>query len=258
MLIAKDITCRIGRREVVKSCSLSVPPGTFTAIVGPNGAGKSTLLKALAHESPYHKGKMTVNGADMRKLSNKSLAGIRAVMPQHTEINFPFTVAQVVEIGCFAHDTNPVDNERIIQEVIDLARLTAFKSRVYQTLSGGEKQRVQLARMMAQIWEKTPHAKYLLLDEPTSDLDIMHQHRLLGIVRNLLKQNIGVLAILHDLNLAAHYADYLIFMKQGQIMQQGAAETVFTKEHIELTFSHPVQMLKVPKSNKSVCLSIRQ
>ena len=256
MLVARDISYGTGNREIIKNCSLSIRPGEFTAIVGPNGAGKSTLLKALINELPHSSGKITINDLETRRLKSKPLSRMRAVMPQHTNINFPFTVEQVVEIGRFPHDTNPAEDQHIINEVIGLTKLVPFKSRTYQTLSGGEKQRVQLARIIAQVWDKTSHPKYLLLDEPTSDLDIMHQHGLLSITRDLLNQNIGVLAVLHDLNLAAHYADHMVFMKHGEIIKQGATEEIFTKENIELTFEHPVQMLKEPENGKMVAVSV--
>lgn len=256
MLKAKNISYRAGKKQILHDCSLDIIPGAFTAVIGPNGAGKSTLLKALSNELGKNSGQVKVNGVDTQQLKSRELSQIRAVMPQHTGINFPFTIEQVIEIGRFAHDTNPVENARIIEEVIQRSKLDSYRGRIYQTLSGGEKQRVQLARVMAQMWDKSPYPKYLLLDEPTSDLDLLHQHSLLGISRDLLERNMGVLAILHDLNLAAQYADYLIFMKEGRILEHGPTELVFTKDNIETTFDHPVELIKEPRTGRTVVISI--
>lgn len=256
MLQVNNISYQIGSKGILRNCTLRLKPGTFTAIVGPNGAGKSTLLKAITNEVKPKYGSVEVNGLSSSKLDSKELSRIRAVMPQHTSINFPFSIEQIIEIGRFPHNTSPVENEEIIEKVIEKTKLQSYKGRTYQTLSGGEKQRVQLARIMAQVWDKSPHPKYLLLDEPTSDLDILHQHALLGTARELLNDNLGVLAILHDLNLAAQYADYLVFMKSGEIVMQGETHKVFTKENIEYTFNHPVQMLEDPNTGQKIVVSI--
>lgn len=256
MLQANNISYQIGSKSILRNCTIRLKPRTFTAIVGSNGAGKSTLLKAITNEVKLRDGSITVNGHSSSALDSKALSRIRAVMPQHTSINFPFSIEQIIEIGRFPHHTSPVENEEIIEKVIEKTRLQSYRGRTYQTLSGGEKQRVQLARIMAQVWDKSPHPKYLLLDEPTSDLDILHQHALLGTARELMSDNLGVLAVLHDLNLAAQYADYLVFMKNGEIVKQGETREVFTKENIETTFNHPVQMLEDPTTGQTIVVSI--
>lgn len=244
MLLAENISCNAGAKQLVNNCTLSVRPGVFTAIVGPNGAGKTSLLKILSHERTHYEGIVKMNGIVVSAMKHRVLSQTRAVLPQHSTVNFPFTVEQVIAIGRYAHRSTKEENERVINEVITRTNLTALKDRTYYTLSGGEQQRVQMARVMAQIWDESESPKYLLLDEPTSSLDLAQQHSLLSLARGLCKRNVGVAAILHDLNLAAQYADEVVFMKQGSIVAQGLTRVVMTESVIEKTFDHPVKVLR--------------
>lgn len=256
MLAARNIKYNVDGRQILDGCSITIEPRKFTAILGSNGAGKSTLLKVITKEAASYSGAVEINQQDAGRVSSKKLAQLRAVMPQHSDINFPFTIEQVIEIGRFMHHSKPEENARIMDEVISIAMLDDYRGRIYQTLSGGEKQRVQLARVMAQIWDESNSPRYLLLDEPTSDLDIRHQHAILNTSRELMSKNIGVLAVLHDLNLAAHYADNVVFMKNGTIVEHGPTEQVFTKENIEKTFDHPVELIREARTGKSVVMSL--
>ncbi|MEM1135709.1 MAG: heme ABC transporter ATP-binding protein [Bacteroidota bacterium] len=243
MIEAKRITKFVGTKAILKACSIKVKPGYFTAVVGANGAGKTTLLKSLSGEQTLTSGEIILNDTSIRQYKGIALSKVRAVLSQHTEVNFPFTVEQVIEIGRYPYKTHNTENEKIIQEVIRLTSLQDFIGRPYQTLSGGEKQRVQMARVMAQLYSKTEFPKYLLLDEPTSSLDLAQQHILLALAKNLCKQNIGILAILHDLNLAIQYADEILFLKKGVTVAYGSCQTTATRSIIEDTFSHPVRLL---------------
>lgn len=253
MFVAENISYRIGRKEILNDCSLTLKPGKFTAIVGPNGAGKTSLLKVMSNETTKCEGHILLNGKETKKINNKEISRQRAVLPQNTSLNFPFTIEQVIEIGRYPHNTIKAENDRIISDVIAQTNLTNFKGRVYQTLSGGEQQRVQLARVMAQMWDETVFPKYLLLDEPTASLDISQQHNIMHLARQTLSRNMGVMAIIHDLNLAVQYADYIIFMKEGKIIAQGMTRDVLSKEIIEETFSHPVQLLTDEGGRTVVC-----
>lgn len=244
MLEAENISYRIHKKKILFDCSFQVLPGTFTAIVGPNGAGKTSLLKIMSGEIKQYEGVVMLNGKDALDIKSKALSRLRAVLPQHTTVNFPFTVEKIIEVGRYPHQTTRKENERIIDEILQLTSLAGFKHRVYQSLSGGEQQRVQMARVMAQIWdEDDDYPKYLLLDEPTASLDLAQQHFLLCLARELCQRNIGVLAILHDLNLAAQYADQLLFLKEGRTVAQGDVATVMTKSIVEETFSYPVKVM---------------
>lgn len=242
-LSAENISYSVRKKSIVSACSVTVSPGVFTAVVGPNGAGKTTLLKIMACEVTRYKGQVTLNEQNIFKIRNRRLSQIRSVLPQHTTVSFPFMVEQVIQIGRYPHATTHAENDRIITEVMELTSLTDFRGRAYQTLSGGEQQRVQMARVMAQIWDDSDFPKYLLLDEPTSSLDLAQQHMLLDLAKSLCRRNIGVLAILHDLNLAAQYADEVLFMKAGHTIAQGAVADVMTTAIIEEAFAHPVRVI---------------
>ena len=256
MLHAQNISYKVGKKSIVSDCSLAIHPGKFTAIVGPNGAGKTSLLRVLSHESTRYEGNVTFNGKSITKIKSRELSALRAVLPQHTTVNFPFAIEQIIEIGRYPHRTTRIENERIISEVLELTRLSSFRGRAYQTLSGGEQQRVQLARVITQIWDQTDFPKYLLLDEPTSSMDMAHQHTLLELAKSLCNRNIGVLAILHDLNLAAQYADRVLFLKAGVTVAQGSVHDVMTEEIIEKTFAHPVKVTYDEWTNKPVIYSL--
>ncbi|MEM6297616.1 MAG: heme ABC transporter ATP-binding protein [Bacteroidota bacterium] len=243
MFQAAGISKFIRQKCLLDRCSLDIKPGTFVAVVGPNGAGKSTLLKAMAGESKPSSGEIKINGKPLQKYSPKELSRVRAILPQFTFVNFPFTVRQVIEIGRYAHDPKENTNQ-ILDEILELTGLAHFAERSYQTLSGGEQKRVQMARIIAQLWGNTETPRYALLDEPTASLDLAQQHELLGLAKQLCQQNIGVLAILHDLNLAIQYADEILFLKQGKTMAYGACDQCVTQEIIEETFAYPVRLLR--------------
>ncbi|MFP4503945.1 MAG: heme ABC transporter ATP-binding protein [Cyclobacteriaceae bacterium] len=248
MLEANDISKTIKGKQILKPCSLCIMPGEFTAVVGPNGAGKSTLLRILSGEDKASSGEVFLNGQPLKSYNSKLLSRMRAVLPQSTTLTFPFTVEQVVEIGRYSHATSEQQNRQIIAEILQRTGLTPFRDRAYQTLSGGEQQRVQMARVLAQLWHggfhaREPRHRYLLLDEPTSSLDLAQQQKLLSLARDSCKEGVGVLAILHDLNLAMQYADRILFLKKGQTVAYGLVAEVVTQTVIEDTFSHPVRLL---------------
>jgi iron complex transport system ATP-binding protein len=242
MLQAEDIHFCIRQRPIVKKASISVNPGEILAVLGPNGAGKSTLFKILAGEISCTRGQVDYNGQNLRALKTQQLASVRAVMPQHSTVSFPFTAREVVELG-LPKDSKK-NSEKNIREVMELTKVVHLENRLYQQLSGGEKQRVQLARVLIQIWEKKPFPRYLLLDEPTSSLDISQQHIVLDILKKLKSQNIGVLIVLHDLNLAAHYADRIAIVKDGLIAGVGKVEEVYSESLLSEVFDHPIRLVK--------------
>ncbi len=247
MLQAIDISQTIKDKKILKPCSVSIVPGEFTAVVGPNGAGKSTLLRILSGENKASSGEVFIQNQPLQRYSSKELSRLIAVLPQSTAINFPFTVEQVIEIGRYSHATSDQQNRLIVNEILQRTALTHFRERAYQTLSGGEQQRVQMARVLAQLWHGGYHAheprpRYLLLDEPTSSLDLAQQQKLLSLARDSCHEGVGVLAILHDLNLAMQYADRILFLKKGQTVAYGPVSEVVTQTVIEDTFSHPVRL----------------
>ena len=249
MLRADNIFVRVGKRHLLENGDISIEPGKFTAVVGPNGAGKSTLLKVISNELRPSSGKISLNGKILSSLSPEALSLVRAVLPQHTDVQFPFTAEQIIHIGRHAHRSTKEENETIVREVIDLTGTGALATRDYDTLSGGERQRVQLARVLAQVWEETLYPRYILLDEPTSSLDIAQQQSIFGLTRAVCARNIGVMAIVHDLNQAVQFADNLYFMNAGKITAAGEAHTVFTKSNIEEAFCCRVNVYHDPCNN---------
>jgi len=247
-----DLMYQAGKKTILHNVNLSVKPGQFTAVLGANGAGKSTLLKIFSGEQKASAGDVFINHIAIHKLSSQKLSLLRAVLPQHSHLTFPFSVIEVVLLGRLPYKTTQAQNLAIIRQLMEETEVWHLRDRIYTSLSGGEKQRVQLARIMAQITDQLPDSRYMLLDEPTSSLDMYCQHLLLGRAKLLCKQNVGVMAILHDLNLAAQYADYMLFLKNGKEVAQGAIEEVLTQEIVEDTFSHPVKIVHDPDSGRPI------
>ena len=243
MLKAVKISKQIGSRTILRDCSLELRPGKFTAVVGPNGAGKTSLLRILSGEDKDYNGTIEINGASIRRMPVSTLSRMRAVLPQQTNINFPFTTEQIVEIGRHAHKCSSTENIAVINRAMEHTDTTRFKGRLYSSLSGGEQQRVQMARVIAQITTNESANRYMMLDEPTASLDIAQQHLLLSLARQMCNEKIGVLAILHDLNLAIQYADDILLLRNGHSIGYGQVDEVISEDIIEETFGHPVKMI---------------
>lgn len=246
MISASNIHVSINGKKLLNDVSLRVIPGLFTAIAGPNGAGKTSLLKVLSLESQRFEGKVTINGILSAHYSVAALSNVRAVLPQSSHLQFPFSVQQVVEMGRQYHNGTTFRNKEVVDEVMDATGTSYWAERNYLTLSGGEQQRVQLARVLAQVWERKDHARYILLDEPTSSLDIAQQQIIFSLVKQACERNIGVLAIVHDLNQVAQFADNLYFMKEGSVVAEGRPKDIFTKPIIEQTFCCRVNVYHDP------------
>jgi iron complex transport system ATP-binding protein len=246
MYEAENISLQAGSTFIVKNVNLAVSPGEFTAVIGPNGAGKSSLLKIMSNERHQYAGKVSVNGTAIKDYKPKELARIRAVMAQHSGLQFAFSVNQVISLARHGHLSGKKEDQRIIEEVMEVTGVRIFQDRNYLTLSGGEKQRVQLARALAQVWEETLFPRYILLDEPTSSMDIAQQQFMFNLVKKVCSRNIGVLAIVHDLNLAVQFADQVCLMREGEVIVAGNAREVFTKVNIENTFCCKVNIYHDP------------
>ena len=252
MLRADDIGITYGRAEVLRGASLAVAPGEVVAVLGPNGAGKSTLLAVLAGSLQPHRGAVGLEGRALAGWDSRALALRRAVLPQISELAFGFDVLEVVLLGRSPHagTTTRAADLAIAEACLAEAEVAHLAGRDYTTLSGGERQRVQLARVLAQIGFPTVknagEGRYLLLDEPTASLDPAHQHATLRTARRAAAQGVGVLAILHDLNLAAMYADRLVVLSRGEVAAAGTAEAVLTEELVRDTFDLPVHVTRHP------------
>ncbi|MBI1298515.1 heme ABC transporter ATP-binding protein [bacterium] len=258
MFEAKEVCVRIGDKSLVDQVSLTVAPGHLLAVVGANGAGKSTLLRVLSGESHADAGQIHLNGRPLSGWTQRDQARVRAVLPQRSTLNFAFGVLDVVLMGRTPHvdSVEQPQDYAIAHEALAAVGMTSFAGRLYTTLSGGEQQRVQLARALVQVWEESPlGARYLLLDEPTNNLDLAHQHRTLQIARTFTERGVGVLAILHDLNLAAQYADTVLMMKAGQALAYGSPQETLTPALIEDAFAVSVMVMPHPCHNCPLIVS---
>lgn len=244
MLTASDVTFRVGNKPLVSDISVSFAPGKLHLIVGPNGAGKSTLIKVLARLLRPQMGRVEYEGADVSQASEAELAKHRAVLSQAVEVAFPLTVREVVMMGRYPHfggRPGPAD-EKIVDEVMANFDVMEFSDRNYQTLSGGERQRVNFARVLAQLWrDDSAHAasscRYLFLDEPLTFLDIRHQIDFMKKIRAFADAPDTVtVGVVHDLNLAARFADHLVLLNEARVVANGTAAEILTTERIEDVF----------------------
>jgi iron complex transport system ATP-binding protein len=242
MLEASGVTFRAGEKALISEVSVSFAPGKLHLVIGPNGAGKSTLIKVLARLLRPHAGRVEYEGEDVSRESEHGLAKRRAVLSQAVEVAFPLTVREVVMMGRYPHfggRPGPAD-EKIADELMDFFEVTEFRGRDYQTLSGGERQRVNFARVLAQLWgpsSRPAPCRYLFLDEPLTFLDIRHQIEFMKKVRAFASApDIVAVAAVHDLNLAARFADQVVLLNRGRVAAAGAAADVLTADRIREVF----------------------
>ncbi len=252
MLEASQVSVSIGSRTIVSEADFTVRPGELAAIVGPNGSGKTTFLKALTGELAYS-GSVMLNGRDVATLKTWQIAAMRAVLPQATVLAFPFTVREIVKLGVTSGRSGALagEDDRLPDRALARVDLEGFAGRFYQELSGGEQQRVQLARVLCQVWAPVldGQPRYLFLDEPVSSLDIKHQLIIMDIAKDFARRGGGVIAILHDLNLAAMYADQICVMHRGKLAAAGEPRSVLNDELIERVFGCRLRVGAVPAAN---------
>ena len=252
MIRAESVAFRIGRIHLLDGIDLAVAPERFTAVIGPNGAGKSTLLRCLCGEIAPASGRVTLDGTPISAWDLVALARRRAVLPQQVTLDFPLTAREVVMLGRGPHRgvADAAADRRAVDAALDAADVTVLADRSYPTLSGGEQQRVQFARALAQIHGTTSAPTYLLLDEPTASLDLAHQSAVLRIARGLADAGTGVLAILHDLNQAARFADEVVLLRRGRVFAAGPPAQVLTAATVEAVFGCPVEVISHPQSDR--------
>ena len=223
--------------QILDNISLSFAENKLNVILGPNGAGKSTLLKTATGILSPSSGIVKMAGENISKFSVKALSAKRAVLSQHVDMAFPLTVREVVLMGRYPHFANVPSalDRQIVEDTLQQVSIAHKTNQLYTTLSGGEKQKVQMARVLAQIWQapNNPEQKYLFLDEPTASLDIRYQLQILDLAQNLLAQNITVIAILHDLNLSFQYGQQFYFLQKGKLVFETADKADISENLIE-------------------------
>ncbi|HTV71740.1 MAG TPA: heme ABC transporter ATP-binding protein [Rhizobiaceae bacterium] len=252
MIEARDVAVSLSRKRILTGIDFVARPGEIAAIVGPNGSGKSTFLKALSGDLPFDGG-IAINGRAINAIKPWEAATTRAVLPQATALSFPFTVYEVVKLGVTGGRSGVLQGEeqRLPERALTKVDLDGFAGRFYQELSGGEQQRVQLARVLCQVWapvlDGTP--RWLLLDEPVSSLDIRHQLLVMNVARDFAKRGGGVVAILHDLNLTAMYADAVHVLHNGRLAAAGAPKDVLDDSLIARVFECDLKVGALPVGN---------
>jgi iron complex transport system ATP-binding protein len=249
---ARDLGYRIGPAVLLEHVDLRAERGELLAIGGPNGAGKSTLLKLLAGDLDPTEGEVLVDGRPLRAYRARELARRRSVLPQQTVLQFAFTAAEVVELGRSPFrgrfgGPNP-DDRRAVEKALARVEASPFAERSFPTLSAGEQARVSLARVLAQ------EAELVLLDEPTAALDLRHQELVMSLASALAEEGHAVVAVIHDLNLAARHADRVALLGDGRLAAHGAPWDVLTEETILDVFEHPVHVLSHPDVDRPVLI----
>ncbi|WP_406412275.1 heme ABC transporter ATP-binding protein [Streptomyces halstedii] len=241
---ARGLGIRLGRRQVLDAVDLTARAGEVVALVGPNGAGKSTLLAALAADLPAGSGEIRVDGRPAAAWSPPELALRRAVLPQSAALSFPFPVEDVVRMGRapWAGTAKEDEDDVAVASAMEATEVTRFAARPFSALSGGERARVALARVLAQ------RAPLLLLDEPTAALDLRHQELVLRICRERAAAGDAVVVVLHDLGLAAAYADRAVVLRDGRVAVDGPPAEVFTGELLGEVYRQPVEVFPHPRT----------
>ncbi|MFY7829455.1 MAG: heme ABC transporter ATP-binding protein [Flectobacillus sp.] len=255
MIEVQNINYSINKRQLLSQVSFDFPSGKLLAIMGANGAGKSTLLKILSKELPYQEGKIRLAHRNLNTYRSDELAQIRAVLAQQNTLAFEFKVDDLVMMGRYPHFTSrPNAQDRaIVEYCLNQTGIAHLANRTVHTLSGGEQQRVYLAKVMAQLLDyeslfdknyRSKQPKYLFLDEPVTGLDLFHQQQLLTTVKELTHKGFSVVAILHDLNLAMQFADSVLLLKKGKIVDYGVTQKVLQPDSIHETFGIQVKLFQ--------------
>lgn len=244
MISVNNVSFSVKSRSLLENISFQANTGEFWAIVGANGAGKSTLVKLLTREHFPAAGTIDFLGKDLKKYKLNELAQLRAVLAQQNSISLSFTVREIVLMGRYPfYDASPGKHDyQIVELCLEKTGIAAFADRLFPTLSGGEQQRVQLARTLAQIWEVK--GGYLFLDEPTTGMDLLHQYETFQLAKEMTAKGFGVIAVVHDLNMALQYADKVLILKSGKVFSAGTPETVLTEVNIKEAFGLSVRIIQ--------------
>jgi iron complex transport system ATP-binding protein len=246
VLAARSITVRIGAKVLLDDVSLSLQQGEVVALVGPNGAGKSTLLRVLSGDLVPNAGVVHLKGRELKSYGPPALASHRAVLSQSISVVFPFTVAEIVRMGAGDRRGRRVDD--LVDAALDRVDLSGFHDRVVTTLSGGEQQRAHLARVLVQLacGEAEHGPGVLLLDEPTASLDLRHQLDVIAAAKACAARGAGVVAILHDLNLATLLAGRIVVLDRGRVDSDGPPTETITDAMLARVFGVADAVGRVP------------
>lgn len=239
MLSVKNISYKIDQKELIHRISLEIPKGSFVGLVGPNGCGKSILLKTIYRVNKASEGVAYIQEQDMNKMSNRKIAKMMAVVTQENEINFDFTVMEMMMIGRYAHRNTFSSRDKgelkICQEALQAVGMQEFSDRSFLSLSGGEKQRVLIASAFAR------GTSLIILDEPTNHLDIGYQFLIMDIMKQ--RSDVTIFTSVHDMNMAMRYCDYIIALDKGKMVAAGTPKEVLTVDRIRELFHVEVELV---------------
>ena len=239
---------------LLEDINLTLESGQILGLAGPNGAGKSSLLRLIAGDIASSAGRLLLGGNPREQWHRRELARRLAYLPQLSLLNFPYTVEEVVALGRMPHDTGAAVDREILTLALQAADITGLRQRLYTRLSGGEKQRVQLARVFAQIWDAGPGG-LLLLDEPTTALDLSHQQLVLAAVEELADLGCAVILAIHDLNLVAGIANQIAVLQGGRLVASGSPREVFTEQLFRDVFAIDVLIQQHPGRDQPLVIS---
>lgn len=243
-LCAENVSLELGTKRVLADATLAIVPGQVTALVGPNGAGKSSLVRLLCGEIAPDRGSVRAGGLPLEQLGVQEQARLRSVVSQSAAMAFDFYVDEVLAMGWLPDPRQPVDYHDASAEVVEQCQIGHLLGRKFKTLSGGERQCVQFARALLQIWRDAGSdcaaARYLLLDEPTANLDLGHEALVLGLARSTASKKVGVLVVLHDIDAAAAFADQVVLLVEGAVVACGPPGEVLTSDLLSRIYQTPV------------------
>lgn len=243
---------------LLENINLTLETGNILALAGPNGAGKSSLLQLISGDLQCSNGSLAFCERPLQDWPVEERAQHLAVLPQLSLLNFPYTVEEVILLGRIPHNSGRLRDREILESVLQLTDTDSLRNRLYTQLSGGEKQRTQLARVFAQVWEESSlDGKLLLLDEPTSALDMAHQQQMLSTVHLLARRGCAVVLVIHDLNLAASIADQVLVLDRGQQVAIGAPDQVLTPQLFRQVFQVEVAIEQHPRHAYPVITPLR-
>ena len=250
----KNLNISYGNLDIVKDLNLDIPKGKITTIIGSNGCGKSTILKTIARIIQAKSGDIFVNNINIKEQSPKDLAKVMAVLPQSPQAPSGLTVEELISYGRFPHQKGfgkmRKEDEDIVTWALKSTGIEEFRERPMEALSGGQRQRAWIAMALAQ------QTEILILDEPTTYLDLAHQLEILKLLEDLnRKQGTTIVMVIHELNNAARFADHMIGVKKGKVVCQGTAHEVMTKENLKELFNIDAEIVEDPRNNKPVCIT---
>ena len=242
----KSINLKLDDRQILKNVSLEINEGEIVSVIGPNGAGKSTLLNVLTGDISPDSGDTIYDNKQLNKISIQERAFTRSVMSQMQTLVFNFNVKDVIEMGWLQRGNSDFSSNfsMAFEAVTTECNVNNLVHRKFNSLSGGEQRRVHFARTLLQLWRpsQSNDPRYLLLDEPTANLDLSSEMLLMNILKARASSNVGILVILHDLNLASHFADKIAIMKDGEIKAFGKPEEVMTDDFLTSIYEVPIKV----------------